>query len=163
MVSINVAVILVQLITFIVGMWLVWNTMIKALMNTLKERDTYIKNSLEKVEKDKAEMAAMKDDYEKKVHEMHTKTAAALNKAVADGEKIKDSLLEEAKTEGAKLLSEAKKEIELEKVKAIEAVKDTIVDISMIAAEKAIRKKITKKDQVTLVNDYLKEIGKSSN
>jgi F0F1-type ATP synthase membrane subunit b/b' len=33
----------------------------------------------------------------------------------------------------------------------------------MMAAEKAIRKKVTKKDQLSMVDDYIKEIGKSSN
>ena len=163
MVTVEWQIVLVQFITFVVGMIFVWKMMITPLMNTLSQRDLYIKNSLDKVEKDKADIAAMKVDYEKKVQDMHAHSTAALNKAIADGEKIKDSILNEAKTEGAKLIAEAKTEIESEKKKAIEAVKDTIVDISMMAAEKAIRKKINKKDQVSMVNDYLKDIGKSSN
>lgn len=163
MVQVDLPVIIVQAITFLIGMWFVWNSMIKALIRTIKERDTYIKTSLDKVEKDKSDIEAMKVDYEKKVQEMHVHSTATLNKAVADGEKIKESIVNEAKAEGLKLVVEAKKEIEIEKMKAIEAVKDTIVEISMMAAEKAIKKKITKKDQVSMVNDYLKDIGKSSN
>ncbi|MEI7542625.1 MAG: F0F1 ATP synthase subunit B [bacterium] len=163
MVTVEWQIVLVQFITFVVGMIFVWKMMITPLLNTLSQRDLYIKNSLDKVEKDKADMATMKTDYEKQVQEMHAHSAAALNKAVADGEKIKESILNEAKTEGTKLLVEAKAEIETEKKKAIEAVKNAIVDISMMAAEKAIKKNISKKDQVSMVTDYLKDIGKSSN
>lgn len=163
MVDIKWPIIAVQAITFIVGMLFVWNSMIKALIKTMKERETYISSTLDKVENDKKDIEGMKVDYEKKVQEMHAVSAAALNKAVADGEKIKESIITEAKTEGAKLVAEAKKEIETEKMKAIEAVKDSIVDISMMVAEKAIRKTVNKKDQVSMVNDYLKDIGKSSN
>lgn len=163
MVNVELPIVIVQLITFLIGMYFVWNSMIKALIKTIQNREDHINSTLDKVEKDKADIAAMKVDYEKKVQEMHALSAAALNKAVAEGEKIKESITTEARTEGAKLIEEAKREIEAEKKKAIEAVKDTIVDISMMAAEKAIRKKITKKDQVSMVNDYLKEIGKSSN
>jgi len=163
MVQFDLPILFVQAITFFIGLWFVWNSMVKALIKTLKERETYISSTLDKVEKDKNDMEAMKVDYEKKVQEMHSHAAAALNKAVADGEKIKDSIVAEAKTEGAKLIAEAKKEIETEKTKAIEAVKDTIVEISMMAAEKAIRTKVNKKDQISIVNDYLKDIGKSSN
>lgn len=163
MVTVEWQIVLVQFITFVVGMIFVWKMMITPLLNTLSQRDLYIKNSLDKVEKDKADMATMKIEYEKQVQEMHAHSAAALNKAVADGEKIKESILNEAKTEGTKLLVEAKVEIEAEKKKAIEAVKNAIVDISMMAAEKAIKKNISKKDQVSMVTDYLKDIGKSSN
>jgi F-type H+-transporting ATPase subunit b len=163
MVNVNVPIVIVQAITFLLGMWFVWNSMIKALINTLKEREGYIKSTLDKIEKDKGDIESMKADYEKKAHEMHAQSAAAYNKAIADGEKIKESMLEEAKKEGAKLVIEAKNEIEAEKRKAIEEVKDAIVDISMAAAEKAIGKKITKKDQISIVDGYMKEIGKSSN
>jgi|ERR1035437_10233235 F-type H+-transporting ATPase subunit b len=163
MVTVDLPIIFVQAITFLLGMWFVWNSMIKALIKTMKERDTYINSTLDKVEKDKKDIEGIKADYEKKVQEMLAVSAAALNKAVADGEKIKESIINEAKTEGVKLVKEAKKEIETEKLKAIEAVKDTIVDISMMVAEKAIRKTVNKKDQISMVNDYLKDIGKSSN
>lgn len=163
MVTVEWPIVLVQLITFLLGMWFVWNSMIKALIKTMKERETYISSTLDKVEKDKSDIEGMKVDYEKKVQEMHVHSNAALNKAIAEGEKIKESIVNEAKTEGTKLIAEAKREIEIEKKKAIEAVKDSIVDISMMAAEKAIRKKVSKKDQVSMVNDYLKDIGKSSN
>jgi F-type H+-transporting ATPase subunit b len=163
MVTVEWPIVVVQLITFLLGMWFVWNSMIKALIKTMKERETYISSTLDKVEKDKSDIEGMKVDYEKKVQEMHAHSSAALNKAIAEGEKIKESIVNEAKTEGTKLITEAKREIEIEKKKAIEAVKDAIVDISMMAAEKAIRKKVSKKDQVSMVNDYLKDIGKSSN
>lgn len=163
MVDVKWEIVLVQLITFLVGMWFVWNSMIKALIKTIKERGEYIKSTLDKVEKDKADIEAMKVDYEKKMHEMQSQASAALNKAMADGEKIRESLVDEAKKEGIKLITEAKSEIEAEKRKAIEEVKNTIVDISMMAAEKAIKKKITKKDQISMVDEYIKEIGKTSN
>jgi F-type H+-transporting ATPase subunit b len=163
MVNVEWQVVLVQLITFLVGMWFVWNSMIKALIRTMKNREEYIKSTIDKVDKDKADMDAMRVDYEKKISDMQAQTAAAYNKAMADGEKIKESMVDEAKKEGVKLIAEAKSEIEAEKRKAIEEVKDTIVDISMLAAEKAIKKKITKKDQISMVDDCLKDIGKSSN
>jgi len=163
MVSADWRIILVQLITFVVGMWFVWNSMIKALIKTLKDREGYITSTLDKIEKDKGEIEGLKVDYDRKIQDMHAQSAAALNKAIADGEKIRESMVEEAKKEGAKLIVEAKSEIEAEKRKAIEEVKDTIVEISMMAAEKAIKKKVTKKDQLSMVDGYIKEIGKSSN
>lgn len=163
MVEINLPVFLVQIITFLIAMPLVWNLFIKALGDTMKKRDEFIRGSIDKIEKDKADIEAMKADYEKRAASLETGAKDALARAVAEGEKIKSGLVEEARAEGQKLIAGAKAEIENEKMKAIEAVKDTIVDISIMAAEKAIKKKVSKKDQLSVVTKYMKEIGKSAN
>lgn len=158
MVKIDFPVFLLQIITFLIAMPVIWILFIKSLANTLKKRDEYIKESLDKIEKDKQEIEAIKSDYEKKVTNIQEQAKEAFNKAVAEGEKIKSGLIEEARNEGIKLINEAKIEIENEKKKAIEELKDTIVDISIMAAEKAIKTKINKKNQVDIVSKQLKEI-----
>ncbi len=163
MVEINLPVFLVQIITFLIAMPIIWNLFIKALTGTMKKRDDFIRESIDKIEKDKAEIESMKADYESKLSAMEVSAKEALAKAAAEGEKIKAGLIAEARNEGAKLIAAAKAEIENEKKKAIEEVKDTIVDISIMAAEKAIRKKVSKKDQLTVVSKYMKEIEKSAN
>jgi F-type H+-transporting ATPase subunit b len=163
MVEINWPVFTIQIVTFLIAMPVVWNLFIKALADTMKKRDDFIRGSIDKIEKDKAEIESMKGDYEKKIAAMEANTKDALAKAVADGEKIKSSLVEEARSEGQKLIATAKVEIENEKKKAIEAVKDTIVDISIMAAERAIKKKMNKKDQLAIVTKSMKDIEKSAN
>lgn len=163
MVEINLPVFLVQIITFLVAIPLVWMLYIRALSDTMKKRDDFIRTSIDKIEKDKADIESMKGDYERKIAVMEANTKDALAKAVADGEKIKSGLVDEARTEGQKLIAAAKAEIENEKIKAIEAVKDAIVDISIMAAERAIKKKMSKKDQLALVTKSMKDIEKSAN
>jgi len=158
MVNIDLPVFLLQVITFLIAMPVVWILFIKSLSNTLKKRDEYIKESLDKIEKDKHDMETLKNDYEKKITNIQEEAKEALSKAISEGEKIKTSLVEEARNEGIKLINEAKIEIENEKKKAIEEVKDTIVDISIMAAEKAIKTKINKKNQIDVVSKQLKEI-----
>jgi F-type H+-transporting ATPase subunit b len=161
MVEIDWSVVLVQLVTFLIAVPLVWNSMIKALLRTLKAREEHITGTLDKIEKDKSAIESLKTDYEKKIREMHVQSAAAVNKALADGEKMKNSIVDEARNESRKLIEEAKNEIAIEKTKAIEEVRDAIVDISMLAAEKAIKKKVSRDDQLSIVNDQIKKIGTS--
>lgn len=158
MVKIDLPVFLLQIITFLIAMPVIWILFIKSLSNTLKKREEYIKESLDKIEKDKQEVETLKNDYEKKIINIQEEAKEALTKAIAEGEKIKTSLIEEARKEGVKLVNEAKVEIENEKKKAIEEVKDTIVDISIMAAEKVIKTKINKKNQISVVAKELKEI-----
>lgn len=158
MVKIDLPVFLLQVITFLIAMPVIWVLFIKSLSNTLKKRDEYIKDSLDKIERDKQEIEKLKNDYEKKILNIQEEAKEVLAKAIAEGEKIKSGLIEEAKNEGLKLINNAKIEIENEKKKAIEDVKNVIVDISIMAAEKVIKTKINKKNQINIVSEKLKEI-----
>ncbi|MCX8094045.1 MAG: F0F1 ATP synthase subunit B [Candidatus Goldbacteria bacterium] len=158
MVKIDWPVFLLQIITFLIAMPVIWILFIKSLSNTLKKRDEYIKDSLDKIEKDKQEMEALKSDYEKKILNIQEEAREIITKAVAEGEKVKSGIIEEARNEAIKLINDAKLEIENEKKKAIEEVKNTIVDISIMAAEKVIKTKINKKNQISIVSEKLKEI-----
>ena len=160
MVSIDFPVFLLQVITFLLAMPLIWILFIRSLSDTLKKRDKYIEETHDKIEKDKQEMETLKNEYEKKITNIQEEAKEALSRSISEGEKIKSSLIEEARNEGIKLINEAKIEIENEKKKAIEEVKDAIVDISIMAAERAIKKKINKKNQIAVVSEQLKEIEK---
>jgi len=161
MVSIDKAVLLVQLITFLLAVPMVWMFFLKPLIRTLSDREKYITDTLDKVEKDRDEMQKLKEDYEIKMKEMSLNAKAALEKAVAEGEKSRHEIIETAKEEGHKLIVDAKKEIEAEKVKAIEDVKGAIVDIAVIAAEKIVKASMTKKAQTDIVKDAIENIGKN--
>jgi len=163
MVKIDLPVFLLQLITFLIAMPLIWTLFIGSLSRTLKKRDDFIRESLDKIEKDRADMETMKNDYEKRIAEMQAGVKAAMDKALSDGDKMKQKMTEDARAEGARLIAEAKNEIENEKKRAIEEVKNTIVDISIMAAETVIRKKITKKEQMAVVDRHIKDIEKNVN
>ncbi|HPI02817.1 MAG: ATP synthase subunit b [Candidatus Aerophobetes bacterium ADurb.Bin490] len=161
MVSVDKAVLLVQLITFLLAVPMVWVLFLKPLIRTLSNREKYITDTLDKVEKDRDEMQKLKEDYEIKMKEMSLNAKAALEKAVAEGEKSRHEIIETAKAEGHKLIVDAKKEIDAEKVKAIEDVKGAIVDIAVIAAEKIVKASMTKKAQTDIVKDAIENIGKN--
>ena len=108
-----------------------------------------------------ADISDQLNEADKKIEALAERAKEAMSKAVSEGERMKQKMVDEAKQEGQKMISDAKQEIENEKNKAIEDVKDTIVDISIMAAEKAIKKKITKKEQLSVVNKHLKDIGKN--
>lgn len=159
--KIDMPVLLIQLATFLIAAPLVWKIFIGGLVNTLKKRDSYIADSLDKIEKDKADIESMKAEYEAKLEEMQAKAHKAFSEAVAEGEKSRARLIEEAKTEGRRLVEDAKREIEAEKRRAIEEVKDTIVDLSILAAQKAVKAKIGKKEQFDVVADVYRQIEKN--
>lgn len=152
---------ILQILTFLIAAPIVWHLFVKALQNTLKKRDEFIADGIDRVEKGKAEIEAMKNEYEAKLSEMQAKAHKAFSDSVAEGEKAKARITEDAKNEGRKMVEDAKREIEAEKRRAIEEVKDAIVDLSILAAQKTVKAKIGKKEQFDVVADVFKQIEKN--
>ncbi len=159
--KIDLPVLIIQLVTFLIAAPLVWKLFIGSLIKTLKKRDDFITDSLDKIEKDKSDIENMKAEYVAKLAEMHAKAHKAFSDSVAEGEKSKARIVDEAKAEGRKMVEDAKREIEAEKRRAIEEVKDTIVDLSILAAQKAVKAKIGKKEQFDVVADVFRQIEKN--
>ena len=67
--------------------------------------------------------------------------------------------MEEAKTEAARIIERANREIELEKKKAMDDLKQDVVNIAALMAQKAIGNSIDVKIQDTLIDETLKEMG----
>lgn len=163
MVSIEWDILLLQVATFLIALPMMWMWLLRPLVNRLKDREKFIKDSVEKIEYERREIERLKEEHTKSMKEIEQRSKDALAAAVSEGEKIKQQLLEEAKTEGTKMIEQAKKEIDMEKNKAILDVKDKIAELSILTAEKIIKKKISKKDHAAIIKNYLKDIVKRVN
>ncbi|MFP4466389.1 MAG: F0F1 ATP synthase subunit B [Candidatus Goldiibacteriota bacterium] len=161
MVKVDWVVFSLQIITFLLAMPLVWKLYISKLSKTLKDRDELIRGGIDKVEKGREEIENLKTGYEKKLEDLKAEAKAAMEKAVYDGEQVKQQIMEDAKTESSRMLEAAKKEIETEKIRAIEEVKGSMIDISMLAAEKVIKANITKKASTEAVEQAMQDISKN--
>ena len=67
--------------------------------------------------------------------------------------------MQEARTEAARILERANREIELEKKKAIDDLKQDVVNIAALMAQKAVGNSIDVKIQDALIDETLKEMG----
>ncbi|GEM_PF-3404210 len=163
MVSIELDILLLQVITFVIALPMIWMWLLRPLVNRLKEREKFIKESVEKIENERKEIERLKDENLKGLKELEQRSKETLLAAVSEGDKVKQQMIDDAKKEGIKMIEEAKREIELEKNKAIEDVKDKIAELSILTAEKIIKKKISKKQHSEIIKNYSKEIGKRVN
>ena len=68
-------------------------------------------------------------------------------------------MLDEAKAEAARIIERANREVELEKKKALDDMKQEIVDIAAYMAEKVVGNSIDVKIQDALIDETLKEMG----
>jgi F-type H+-transporting ATPase subunit b len=156
--DVNPGVILWTVVTFIFLLLILKRIAWKPILNSLKERESFIKNSLEKA--DKAQKDTEKLIADNKASLMRTEEEAQLiiQQSRELAEKLKAQILEESKSQAKKLITDATNEIERKNIEAFNKLKDQVADIAVNAAEKILRENLDKDKQVKLVNKYLDDL-----
>ncbi len=71
-------------------------------------------------------------------------------------------IVDEAKAEAARIIERAGREVELEKKKALDDMKQEIISIASLMAGKVVAASIDTTIQDTLIDETLKEMGEST-
>lgn len=146
------------IVTFLVLLGLlakfVWNPLLSALQN----RENRIKKSLEDAEKAQHELERVQAESEIIVSKARAESQTIISEGKAASTKMNDEMMLQAKEKANSIVEDAKKQIDLEKEKAISSIKSEVVELSLMAAEKLLRRNLSTEDNRSLVEESLKEI-----
>ena len=128
----------------------------------LKDRQERIRKEIEDAKEDKESAAALKAEYEGRLKEIDKEAEAILSEARQKALKNETKILDEAKAEASRIIKRAKDEAELEKRHAMDDMKQEMVQIASLMAQKVVAASIDTQIQDTLVEETLKEMGDST-
>ena len=131
----------------------------KPILNALKDREESIANALNSAEEAKKEVAGLKADNERIIAEAIQERSNILKEA----KEIKDKIIAEAKEkamqEATKSIELARTQIQNEKTAAINDIKKQVAELSVMIAEKVIKKELgNKAEQEKMVDGLVDEI-----
>ena len=147
----------VFLIFFILS-YLVFNPARKMLSG----RREKVEADIQAAEQDKKEADALKKEYEARLDQADEEVEEILSQARSKALKNEVDIIAEAKEEANRLMERADVEIERERRKALEGMKQEIIDIAGAMASKAVCEKMDIQIQEQLLNDTLKEMGEDT-
>jgi len=130
--------------------------------NVLEKRRQKIAGELAQAADDKKSAAAMKAEYEAKLKDVSKEADAILEEARRKAKVRENEIVEEARAEAARIVERANREVELEKKKALDDMKQEIVSIASLMAGKVVAASIDTTIQDTLIDETLKEMGEST-
>ena len=125
----------------------------------LRDRQDRIKNQLDDAARDKADAAQLKTEYENKLNKVHKETESLLSEARKKAMLNERQIVAEAQEEGVRIRQRAAVEIQLEKEKAQDEMKQQIVLVATQMAGKVIGASVDEKRQDELIQETLKEMG----
>ena len=101
----------------------------------------------------------MKAEYEEKIASADAESEEILRRAVRRAELREEEILKEADKKAARVMERAEEQIELEKKRAINDVKDEVSGIALGIAEAVIERDIDKKDHDSLIDEFIGKLG----
>ena len=104
----------------------------------------------------------MKAEYEAKLKDINKEAEAILEEARKKAKKREAEIIDEAKGEAVRIIERANREIEMERKKAVDDLKQEVIDLASLIAGKVVAASIDTAVQDALVEETLKEMGETT-
>jgi F-type H+-transporting ATPase subunit b len=132
----------------------------KPIAQALDRRGETIKKSIEDVEKQRAEAKKLMEDYQQQVAEARGEAGKIIEEARQLGDRVRKEVVEKANSEASAVAQRAQEEIQRQKEKGIQEMKDTVAALSVQIASKVIEKEVNEATHRQLVENLIKDLGK---
>ncbi len=128
----------------------------------LQDRQKRIAEEISTAEADKKDAAALKAEYEAKLKDIDREAEQILAEARKKGQQNASRIEADAKEEAARIIQRANEEAELSVKRAMDEVKQEMIAVASMMAEKVVSANIDATIQDSLVDETLKEMGEST-
>lgn len=151
-------------LVFVIVFLILWKWGFPAIVKMVDERKAFIDDSLRKAKEANEKLLNIQKEGEAMLQEAHEKQAVLLKEAAATRDAIVEKAQAKAQSEGARIIAEAKAEIDSEKQAAIRDIRTQVAELSVQIAEKILREKLASTDkQNELIDKLLDEVSSDSN
>ncbi len=153
-----------MLLSFSILLFITFKFIWPAILGGLKEREQEIAQSLEEAKNAREEMKLLQSNNESLIKEAKEQRDLIIKEAKQLKEDILAQSRDQAKAEGQRIVEEAKKKIEQEKLAAIAQIKSEVADLSISIAEKLIKAELSAKNKdKALMDTLIKEADQQLN
>ena len=125
----------------------------------LEERKNSVAKTYEDADSSLEKAKALEYEYTERISTAKDESAEILKNATKKAQSRSDEIITDAKLEAHGIVEKANSDIEKEKKRAINQIKDEISDIALSIAEKVVVKEISAKDHERLIEDFIAGIG----
>lgn len=159
MIEIDFGMILAQIVTFAIAVFILWKLAWKPLVSGMEQRKNAIAKNISDAEKIKQETEKLKSEYAAMIAGIDKKAQEMLANSSAAAEKNKQQLITAARDEAKNILEMAKKQISQEKESVKSDLKREFVPIAFSIAEKILGKNVDRDAQSKMVEEFLTGIS----
>ena len=147
-------------LVFVIVFLILWKWGFPAIVKMVNDRKAYIDGSLKKAREANEKLANIQKEGELLLQQAREQQSKILKEASDTRDAIVGKAQDKARDEGARIISDAKAEIQNEKQAAIRDIRNQVAELSVQIAEKILRQKLSgDKEQNELIDRLLDEVS----
>ena len=150
-----------ELISFGILFWVLWKFAFPPILKTLEERERKIKESLEQADRHRAEAEQKMQEYEAKLKTASKEAEAVLAQAKERAQRIMEENEQRLRTETQPAKEDATREIEQERRRAIQDIRNQTTEMALLVAEKVVGRSLTDADHKRMADEALASVAES--
>ncbi|HET6983044.1 MAG TPA: F0F1 ATP synthase subunit B [Myxococcaceae bacterium] len=131
------------------------------ILKVVDEREKTIAASIESAKRERAEAERLLAEQKDAIQKARAEAAEMMRRNAEDVEKLRNDLVSKARAEAEAQKTDALREIQNEKTKAINDVKNVAAELAIQIAERLLNKQLDDKTQKDLANQYLAEVSRT--
>jgi F-type H+-transporting ATPase subunit b len=136
--SLDPAVLLLQIIAFVLLFLLLRRYLFRPLLGVMADREKEIADALDAGERARVELERIDQERERVLAEAREAGRQQVREAVQEGSEARDRIVQEAREEAHEIRERAKQSVELEREEAMLQLRREVVDLALLAAEQAV-------------------------
>jgi len=148
-----------QILGFLLMVWILRRYMWGPVMGMLEARREKIAGEFREADRLKAEALELKARYDADLKGIEAQARQRLTEAVSEGQRVAAEIRSQAQKDAQVRLERASEEIDREREKAKEILKEQVISLSLRMAEKVLRQKLDDPAQRKLAGEFIDEVG----
>ena len=150
-----------EVVSFAVLFLVLYKFAFPGILSILEEREKKIKDSLDQADRHRSEAERRLKEYEAKLSAAGKEAEGILAAAKERAQRLLDENEQRLTVEAERIKSDATREIEQERRKAVQDIRNQTTDLALMVAEKVVQRSLTEADQRKFADEALEALSKS--
>ncbi|MBK5244451.1 MAG: F0F1 ATP synthase subunit B [Eubacteriaceae bacterium] len=161
LVGIDFKLLLATIINFIIFFLILRHFFYQKVKDMIVKRQEDIAADIAEAEHKKIAAKTLESEYEAKIAGIHEEEKTIIREANLEGQEQRKEIIAQAREDAKKIMDKAMRELSFEKKKAMNEVKSNIVELSLFATEKIIKKAVDKEQHEVMILDFIDKVGEA--
>ena len=153
--------IVVNILGFIVLLWVLKKTLYGPINQMLGSRTDDIRSTYEAAESEKASMEQLRRDYEKRLEGIETEAHERIQAAIKEAHGIRDEIVSDAKARSEDILRRGEEELTRERDKTVAAIRQDVANLVINASSRLLEREMDDHAHRMLIDDFISSVGKT--
>ena len=157
--GINPAFILIQLVGFLIMVFILVKFAFGPIFGLLQQRQDTIRHDLDEAESRRLEMERLQREYEARLAQIEDEARDKIQAAVRDAQAARDEIIARAHAESQAIARRGTEDIQRERDKAMAEMRNQIAELAIMAAGRVVRQSLDGQSHARLIDEVIAGFG----